>query len=52
MELDSSSITAATAQFRIIDLDTDEYNNESSSANGNYLVRINEGLHYANTAGI
>jgi hypothetical protein len=52
MELDSSTITAATAQFRIIDLDTDEYNNESSSANGNYLVRINEGLHYANTAGI
>ena len=51
-ELDSSTITAATAQFRIIDLDTDEYNNESSSANGNYLVRINEGLHYANTAGI
>ena len=52
MELDSSSITAATAQFRIVDVVSDEYNNETSSANGNYLVRINEGLHYANTAGI
>jgi len=51
-ELDSSSITAATAQFRIVDVVSDEYNNETSSANGNYLVRINEGLHYANTAGI
>ena len=52
MELDSSSITAATAQFRIVDVVSDEYNSETSSANGNYLVRINEGLHYANTAGI
>ena len=52
MELDSSTITAATAQFRIVDVVSDEYNNETSSANGNYLVRINEGLHYANTAGI
>ena len=52
MELDSSSITAATAQFRIVDVVSDEYNNDTASANGNYLVRINEGLHYANTAGI
>jgi len=51
MELDSSSITAATAQFGIVGVGSDEYNNETSSANGNYLVRINEGLHYANTAG-
>ena len=52
MELDSSTITAATAQFRIVDVVSDEYNNDTASANGNYLVRINEGLHYANTAGI
>jgi|TARA_R100001463_G_C3417587_1_gene209875 hypothetical protein len=52
MELDSSTITAATAQFRIVDVVSDEYNSETGSANGNYLVRINEGLHYANTAGI
>tara|TARA_R110000796_G_scaffold59550_2_gene137349 strand:+ start:281 stop:865 length:585 start_codon:yes stop_codon:yes gene_type:complete len=51
-ELDSSSITAATAQFRIVDVCTTEVNNDTASANGNYLVRINEGLHYANTAGI
>ena len=51
-ELDSSTITAATAQFRVVDVVSDEYNNDTASANGNYLVRINEGLHYANTAGI
>ena len=51
-ELDSSSITAATAQFRVVDVVSDEYNSDTDSANGNYLVRINEGLHYANTAGI
>jgi len=51
-ELDSSTITNATAQFRVIDQCTDEINNDTASANGNYLVRINEGLYYANTAGI
>jgi hypothetical protein len=51
-ELDSSSITAATAQMRIVDVTTDPNNNDTASANGNFLVKINEGLYYSNTAGI
>ena len=51
-ELDSSSITAATAQLRIIDVTTDPDNSDTASANGNFLVKINEGLYYDNAAGI
>jgi hypothetical protein len=51
-ELDSSDIQAATSQFRIVELSKDPDNSDTASANCNFLVRVNEGLYYSNTAGI
>ena len=51
-ELDSDNITAATANFRIVELSKDPDNSDTASANCNFLVRINEGLYYDNAAGI
>ena len=51
-ELDSDTITAATANFRIVELSKDPDNSDTASANGNFLVRVNEGLYYDNAAGI
>ena len=51
-ELDSDNITAATANFRIVELSKDPDNSDTASANGNFLVRVNEGLYYDNAAGI
>ena len=51
-ELDSSDAQAATSQFRIVEVSKDPDNSDTASANCNFLVRINEGLYYSNTAGI
>ena len=51
-ELDSDNITAATANFRIVELSKDPDNSDTASANCNFLVRVNEGLYYDNAAGI
>ena len=51
-ELDSDTITAATANFRIVELSKDPDNSDTASANCNFLVRVNEGLYYDNAAGI
>ena len=51
-ELDSSDIQAAAANFRIVELSKDPDNSDTTAANCNFLVRINEGLYYGNTAGI
>ena len=51
-ELDSSDIQAAAANFRIVEVSKDPDNSDTASANCNFLVRINEGLYYSNTAGI
>ena len=51
-ELDSDNITAATANFRIVELSKDPDNSDTASANCNFLVRLNEGLYYDNAAGI
>ncbi len=51
-ELDSDNITAATANFRIVELSKDPDNSDTASANCNFLVRLNEGLYYNNAAGI
>ena len=51
-ELDSDNITATAANFRVVELSKDPDNSDTASANCNFLVRINEGLYYSNTAGI
>jgi len=51
-ELDSSSITAAAANLRIIGKSTDPENSDATAANCNWYVRFNEHLHYDNVAGI
>ena len=51
-ELDSSDIGATAANFRIVELSKDPDNSDTTAANCNFLVRLNEGLYYSNTAGI
>ena len=51
-ELDSSTITNAAANLRIIGKSTDPDNTDATSANCNWYVRFNEHLHYDNVAGI
>ena len=51
-ELDSSSITNAAANLRIIGKSTDPENSDATAANCNWYVRFNEHLHYDNVAGI
>jgi len=51
-ELDSSTITNAAANLRIIGKSTDPDNSDATTANCNWYVRFNEHLHYDNVAGI
>ena len=51
-ELDSSTITNAAANLRIIGKSTDPDNSDATAANCNWYVRFNEHLHYDNVAGI
>jgi hypothetical protein len=51
-ELDSSTITNAAANLRIIGKSTDPENSDATAANCNWYVRFNEHLHYDNVAGI
>ena len=51
-ELDSSDVGATAANFRVVELSKDPDNSDTASANCNFLVRLNEGLYYSNTAGI
>ena len=44
-ELDSSS-KVTTGQWRIIRLSEDPYNSDTSSANSNWVVRLNESIYY------
>ena len=51
-ELDSSDVGATAANFRVVELSKVPDNSDTASANCNFLVRLNEGLYYSNTAGI
>jgi hypothetical protein len=46
------SVAGGTAQFRVVRISEDPDNSDISSANSNWIVRFNEHLYYANTAGI
>jgi hypothetical protein len=46
------SVAGGTAQFRVVRISEDPENSDISSANSNWIVKFNEHLYYANTAGI
>ena len=46
------AVAGASAQFRVVRISEDPENSDISSANSNWIVRFNEHLYYANTAGI
>ncbi len=46
------AVAGASAQFRVVRISEDPDNSDISSANSNWIVRFNEHLYYANTAGI
>ena len=46
------AVAGAAAQFRVVRISEDPDNSDISSANSNWIVRFNEHLYYANTAGI
>jgi hypothetical protein len=48
----SGSATGSSAQFRIIRICEDPENSDIASANANWIVRFNEHVYYANTAGV
>ena len=46
------AVAGAAAQFRVVRISEDPDNSDIDSANSNWIVRFNEHLYYANTAGI
>ena len=46
------AVAGAAAQFRVVRISEDPDNSDIASANSNWIVRFNEHLYYANTAGI
>ena len=46
------AVAGAAAQFRVVRISEDPDNSDIASANSNWVVRFNEHLYYANTAGI
>ena len=48
----AGSATGSSAQFRIIRISEDPSNSDIASANANWIVRFNEHVYYANTAGV
>ena len=46
------AVAGASAQFRVVRISEDPDNSDIASANSNWIVRFNEHLYYANTAGI
>ena len=48
----AGSATGSSAQFRIIRICEDPENSDIASANANWIVRFNEHVYYANTAGV